>query len=240
VCEQPPRAGDELRYEIKLPLFNRSVGDVAWAIRRHPFGFREVYPPRLVNNLYFETPGLDCFYTSISGASDRYKVRLRWYEDAQDPILQWKWRRAAVGFKWTVPVELHQFDDAPTAALATSRHRRELRRLLASQVSPLQRRYLRELPLMAVLNRYRRRYFESAIGSCRLTVDDGIVFAALPSGASAAGRGLVRCPRLMVVELKARASQRATLQQVLQGISYRPARYSKYAAALRYFLGSVD
>jgi hypothetical protein len=55
--------------------------EVLAMVRRHPVGFIEAYLPRMVNNIYLDSPGLNSFFDHINGVSNRAKTRVRWYGD---------------------------------------------------------------------------------------------------------------------------------------------------------------
>ena len=61
ICEE--RARDALIAELNL----------------HPFGFRPLYPSRVVQSVYFDTHGGRAVAENIAGISDRHKLRFRWY-----------------------------------------------------------------------------------------------------------------------------------------------------------------
>ena len=71
----------EWRYEIKLAC-PESQGQVAlvraW-VRTHRAAFMVAYPPRRVNNIYFDSHTLSNLDDNLAGISERCKLRLRWY-----------------------------------------------------------------------------------------------------------------------------------------------------------------
>ena len=68
-----------MRYERKYKIENISYSLVEQSIRLHPAGFQKLFPDRQVNNIYFDTMGLEFFKQSHEGSSPRVKIRLRWY-----------------------------------------------------------------------------------------------------------------------------------------------------------------
>lgn len=215
----------EQRYEVKLPLRAASPSAVLAAVRSHCMGFTEAFPPRIVSSLYFDTPDLRCYHESHAGLGRRLKLRLRWYGD--DPTLaafEWKWREGQLGSKRTLPVDVH----VPLAELDV----RALRSDVRGRLSDVDRVAFDALRQPTVLTRYRRRYYESRDGQCRLTIDDELAFAADPGGMHPRRRPSTPALRLQVLELKLPSAERETLVRALQSFRYRPARYSKYCAAL--------
>lgn len=58
--------------------------DLAYAVLRQVCRNDPDYPEGRVTSLYFDTPDLDSYSDSASGEWERHKVRLRWYDDADD------------------------------------------------------------------------------------------------------------------------------------------------------------
>ena len=140
--------------------FNRRLELKSLASRRdvlnllNSLGAVEVYPPRLVRSLYFDTADLRCFWESDEGITDRFKLRLRNYGVESHPaqslwqlevkISKARWREKFVSSAFQV--------DGNCGAL-----RAEVDSLRLS-------------PKVLVL--YSRRYFEG--GGIRFTVDENI------------------------------------------------------------------
>jgi hypothetical protein len=218
---------DEPRLELKLPLANRTPAAVWASIRRHPAGFERLHPPRWIGNVYFDTPSLACLRTSLEGVSRRVKLRLRWYDDGDIQgrgQLEWKWRAGRSGWKWTLPV-------AWEGALAKQRWS-ELRARLREELDGRRRASFDALCRPTLVNRYRRSYFVSRDGLCRLTLDEELAFLPQPGGLYPRLLGAVACPRLRVLELKLPVSRPEAARAALQGFPYRPARFSKYTFGL--------
>jgi len=215
------------RMEIKFPLVNRTPAGVDAAIRLHPMGFERLFPPRWIHNIYFDTPDLGCFYTSVSGATQRLKLRLRWYGDpagADGGALEWKWRQNALGRKWVVPVAW----DGNLEKQHWSRLRAGFREGLGAR----QRTSFDALALPTLLNRYRRDYWISRDGSIRLTVDDQLSFVPQRGSLRPQVRGSIPWGRIRVLELKAPAASTDAVHEAARGFPYRPARFSKYTAGM--------
>ncbi|HWH71058.1 MAG TPA: VTC domain-containing protein, partial [Candidatus Sulfotelmatobacter sp.] len=92
-----------LRYERKFVAEGFTPAEVLARVRRHPGAFREVYPPRVVNNVYLDSPSRRDYYDHINGAANRTKTRVRWYgpqfESAERPTLERKLKRGLVSGK---------------------------------------------------------------------------------------------------------------------------------------------
>jgi hypothetical protein len=226
--------GDELvgaagapRLELKLPLANRTPAAVWASIRRHPAGFERLHPPRRIGNVYFDTPSFACLRTSIEGISRRLKLRLRWYGDGDVQgrgQLEWKWRAGRAGWKWTLPVAW----EGPLAKQRWS----ELRERLREELDGRRRASFDALSRPTLVNRYRRSYFVSRDGLCRLTLDEDLAFLPQPGGLYPQLLGAITCPRVHILELKLPLDRPDAARAALQAFPYRPARFSKYTFPL--------
>jgi len=63
-----------MRYERKIPIICPDVKIIRHQVRLHPAGFREIYHSREINNIYFETPSLDCGLANVEGERNRWKI----------------------------------------------------------------------------------------------------------------------------------------------------------------------
>ncbi|MBW2577561.1 MAG: polyphosphate polymerase domain-containing protein [Deltaproteobacteria bacterium] len=217
----------DARLEIKFPLANRTSAGVDAAIRSHAMGFERLFPTRWIHNIYFDTPALSCFYTSMSGATQRLKLRLRWYGDPAGPdsgALEWKWRRSALGRKWVAPVDWEgNLEKQCWSALRTG---------FREDLGARQRASFDALALPTLLNRYRREYWISRDESIRLTVDDQLSFVPQRSSLAPQMRGSIPWGRMRVLEIKAPATSMKSVREAARGFPYRPARFSKYTAGM--------
>ena len=66
------------RLEKKFVYFN---GDQSFKLFLSLGMFKEPYPARIVNSIYFDTPNLRDVWDNINGYGDRKKIRIRWYDD---------------------------------------------------------------------------------------------------------------------------------------------------------------
>ncbi|MGI9590134.1 MAG: VTC domain-containing protein [Myxococcota bacterium] len=223
--EPPPAA--QPRVELKLPLANRTPAAVLGAIRRHPLGFERLHATRWIHNVYFDTPSLCCFQTSVAGASQRLKLRLRWYGAAAGEgvgALEWKWRRGGAGAKWVVPVRWEgELAKQPWSVL---------RRGFRCELDGRQRATFDALAIPTLLNRYRREYWISRDGRVRLTLDDSLVFVPQSGGLALQTRGALPWHRVQVLEVKLPTGEAGTAREALRGFPYRPARFSKYTTGI--------
>lgn len=214
---------------------------VAYDIHRHRLlqwmtlnaaAFRVSYPERWVNNVYFDTHGYTAFKDNLMGASSRRKVRYRWYGDSLTPVagnLEIKCKRNTFGWKMRYNVDRVPVDpDAKWTAI---------RLALREQLAPEVRSAFDANPFPVLINRYCRRYFVSADGKIRATIDTQ---QTVLDQRRQARPNLVRkanLPRTFVVEFKCDRGDRKLVSRVLRGIPLRVGRHSKYINGVQAILG---
>jgi len=120
---------DDARHEVKYVAHASETHRVACWILDNAAGFRETYPERQINNVYFDTFDYAAYRDNLSGVSRRTKVRFRWYGRSDTPesgVLEIKCRRNRIGWKGSHPV----------GALPLANHRWiDIRRQLRNQLS---------------------------------------------------------------------------------------------------------
>jgi hypothetical protein len=98
ISEVPEKA----RYEIKFVAYEHEFHRLLQWVRMHPAGFISPYPDRRINNVYFDTQDCMAYAENLSGASDRRKVRYRWYGhnmQIDEGVLEVKCKRNYFGWK---------------------------------------------------------------------------------------------------------------------------------------------
>ena len=216
------------RYEVKIPLPLHRLDEVQAWIRLHPAHWRVAYPPRQVNNIYFDTHTLAAFNANLSGIGERTKVRLRWYgEDivhVANAHLELKRKSGMAGWK-------HSADMAVALDLSTQPWRVGLA-LLRAALPASARMWLAQYPVPVLINSYQRVYYVTPDGDVRLTVDAHL--RAYPQRATLSPN-LTRRARLaaqFIVELKAPVADTQRISTVLDGFPVRVDRFSKYVQGM--------
>lgn len=217
----------ELRYEIKFTCPDPLLPQARSWLRLHPAGFRIAYPPRWVNSLYFDTPGLLSFQDNLLGSSHRQKLRLRWYGDlspcVERPVLELKRKDNLLGDKERQPLPGAICFDQPFAGLTAQ---------LGAALPPRWQVRLQSARQPALITRYRRDYYESAEGDLRATLDYEM---------GAYDQRLALRPNLtrplpplglLIVELKAGPDRFEALQEAANALPLRRSRSSKYTSGL--------
>jgi hypothetical protein len=214
---------EDSRYEIKFVGRPSEHHRLRGWLHNSDVGFRSPYPDRVVNNIYFDGHDYRSYGENLSGASERVKLRYRWYGESETPErgqLELKCKRNFYGWKMRFPVA-----GAPYASGDTWRR---LRGRMMEQLTPEGRFWLTAHPFAVLLNRYRRQYYVSADGRVRATIDTGLRvcdqrFKPVPNFARRAN-----IAPSIVVEFKFARVDRLFASDILQGIPLRVSRHSKY------------
>lgn len=221
-AKSPPRDFD-VRHEIKFVSDPWRVPLVEiWAMCSKA-AFRETYPPRRVNNVYFDTIDLDAFSENLSGISSRTKVRFRWYGKTVSPeggVIEIKQRRNDVGTKAQIRTSgVLELDGRSWRSVAED---------LRGRISEKDELWLKNFDRPSIINRYDRKYYESLNGNLRLTIDTNqVVFdqtkAAIPNFDRKSN-----LPDCAVVEVKFRPEESDYASTILKDLPIRRSRNSKY------------
>jgi hypothetical protein len=219
------------RYERKFFLEGIEAAQARSLILCHPAMFYEPYPPRYINNIYFDTPWMEHYDDNLSGSASRGKVRVRWYHkligDINEPILEFKIKRGWVGWKESYPF--------PAFCFNTSLSVHKLQCILdRSQLPPRIIERLRGYQV-SLVNRYLREYYATRDGRFRVTLDRELTYYRVgrlsnPLFAQTVDHGVV------VLELKYDAEHEPQAQWVASRFPYRMTRSSKYVRGVEYFL----
>jgi hypothetical protein len=220
--------GQDERHEIKFATYAANLPAVRGWLRLHGAGFVAPYPPRHVNNVYFDTWDYRAYADNLAGVSQRAKLRLRWYGDSPLPgtgALEVKLKRNHFGWKLRYPISAA--DWSPDFGWA------ELRSRIRAQLPADGRLWFDQNPQPVLLNRYWREYFVTADGRIRATIDTGQQafdqrYARLPN---------VRSPAIMqdtlVLELKFARADRHRAVALLAAAPLRVGRHSKFMNGMR-------
>lgn len=161
-----------LRCERKFLISELSAHEIEEVILLHPALFSPIHHERFINNIYFDNLEFLSFYETQNGITPRKKIRIRWYGDLRgqinEPVLEIKRKSGIVGKKYFHALPGFSFEkffsDPKTleqimSAISIEGFKKEL-----------------TLSAPALINRYHRKYFLSADGHYRLTIDSNISF----------------------------------------------------------------
>ncbi len=223
---------ESARYEVKFIASPDEYHRMEHWIAMHPAGFRSPFPPRQVNNVYFDDHNLYAYAENLSGASARSKVRLRWYGDtfqAEKCVLEVKQKRNMLGWKYNFRVGPIDFENQSWVSI---------RRSLRSQLEPEGRPWFDENPQPVLINRYRRNYYLSHDGKVRVTLDSHQEVLDQRVAPRPNLRRATNLPQTIVVEFKFGRGDFPTGSRAIQGVPIRVSRNSKYVIGVQSLLAS--
>ncbi len=225
----------DFRYERKFVMTGISREQIEGHLRFHPSVFREIYQPRYVNNIYFDSLALENYRDSIDGTARRMKVRIRWYGDlfgrVDEPKLELKEKQGLVNRKHTAPVNGFTLD-------AKINQAEILRLLRTSELPPSMSVFVR--PMRAfLLNRYLRRYWISRDGHFRVTLDSNMTYYRMIQVSPRFSRAR-RDARKLILELKYQKGIDADVTEVSRHFGCRLGKSSKYVTGMNLVYGFLN
>jgi SPX domain protein involved in polyphosphate accumulation len=207
-----------MRYERKYklhPIHTRAVEEV---LRQHPASFRELFPPRWVNNLYFDTPDFTAFTENTAGVGQRLKHRIRWYgrpfQQMLHPTLEIKVKDNELGSKKSRTLEQdYQLSDIRELLRTARQHWNK-----SAAFRPV------------LFNSYYRSYWGSSNQHFRITLDTELQYGPVLAGQTPALRYQEEG---VVLEVK----YPATLDDgrsdfIFQHLPFRQTKNSKYVSGI--------
>lgn len=156
---------EKLRYEIKMIFDALRLDEVRSWVYSHSDAFQIPFPPRQVNNIYFDTIERDLMTEHLDGVANRAKVRFRWYEESwltKGGQIEIKVKNSQLGYK-----NIHKLSEVMDISQYTwveiveflQKDMPEDLKLLFNNLSPV------------IINQYQREYYVSMDGLIRVTLD---------------------------------------------------------------------
>jgi SPX domain protein involved in polyphosphate accumulation len=217
----------EFRYERKFFIDQLTQQEALALTKRHPAMFSEIYPPRYINNIYFDYPLLENYTDNIDGASQRKKARVRWYHDlfgvAEEPTLEFKIKEGMMGTKISYPFPDFSFQNGFSESA--------LRDTIRGSTLPLEVRQYLETVEPVLANRYRRWYLATPDQAFRITVDAELTYYHLNKFNNQFLFHQVD-RRSIIVELKYTEENDPRADQISAGFPFRMTRSSKYVQGI--------
>ena len=218
---------DNHRYERKFAITGASLAEVEHRVRLHPALFFPEYAPRIVNNIYLDSPDLRNYQQNVDGHSHRAKLRARWYGPlfgtVPKAVLEQKCKRGHLGTKQSARLAPFEFGSQTSAD--------SVRRWLATSSLPANLHHEIQQTEPTLVNQYRRQYFRSADHLVRLTIDSALAFLRFQRSANSF-LGRIEIPALVVVELKYSDAASEEAAAVANQLPFRMTRMSKYVFGL--------
>lgn len=166
------RAVNNYRFERKFSIPELTIHEVNDFVMKHPSMFYEIFHKRFVNNIYFDSVELKNYYDSVHGSSYRMKIRIRWYGELFgeiiNPVLELKIKDGIAGRKLSFPIKQFVLDKNFSTE--------KIRNILFESGIPADVEYRFNYLFPVLLNRYRRKYFQSSDRQFRITIDDDLSF----------------------------------------------------------------
>lgn len=195
-----------MRYEIKYAISTVDYYMIEQSILNHPESFRTAFPDRIVNNIYFDSPDLQCYYQNINGDPIRSKVRYRWYGDKNNITqghIEIKRKVHQLGYKEYVEVPLNK--DALT------------------HMTDIKDGGLPHSLQATLWNSYKRAYYVSMDGLFRITIDKALSFGNYMNNSSEATESQI------ILEIKFDKEAYGRFDEINKYLPFRQTKYSKYA-----------
>lgn len=218
----------EYRHELKFILDPLKLDWLRQQIKLHPAAFETAYPPRWVNNVYFDTYDLKAYQENLSGASSRLKVRYRWYGQEALPqpgTLEVKCKRNQFGWK-----ENYKVHDS---VLNYGNNWHGVKRSIKEQLPGKAAVIFDRFPQAVLINRYYREYYLSKDGKVRITVDQKQQVYDQRLTGRVNDRHKINLPETIILEVKFDTASRDLGSDVLKGFPVRVSRHSKYAVGVQ-------
>jgi hypothetical protein len=213
----------ELRHELKIVVDSYRLAQARSWIRLHPAGFRTTFPPRLVNNLYLDTPHLNSFSANQAGVSTRQKLRLRWYGPitllTSQPVLELKCKSDLLGNKKLQPLD---------CVIDWQRPYRHILQTIRNSAGEKWIAWLNAASQPVLINHYYREYYANADGSLRATLDSTHVVYDQRLAARPNLQRRLPLTDIAVIELKAAPEYSPALQAAMAYFPLPRSRNSKY------------
>lgn len=213
----------DTRYEIKFVAPELEYNRLLLWVHQHQSCFYKEYPDRKVNNIYFDSHNFSCYEDNLSGASDRVKVRYRWYGSSLAPtkgVLEIKCKRNQ--YSWKKNFRINDLNVTPEM------NWRDILGHLSEGLPQEAWKWMESHPLPILINRYVRNYYISRNDRIRVTLDTGLRIYDQTRNAYPNYYSTQNLPRFFVLEVKFPRELREKASQIVKDIPIRVSRCSKY------------
>ena len=219
------------RYEIKIQYDGLHLQEVRQWIRLHSLAFIPAYPSRQVNNIYFDTWGLDSLNDHLSGVGNRRKLRYRWYGEninCAQGQLEIKQKNNRIGWKYTYPV--------PATINLTHQNWAQIHEIIQQNTDGIFYELV-SVSWPVIINTYQRDYYVASDGQTRLTLDYEIAVY---------DQQLVQAPNIkfrgpllnsVILEIKCETEYDVDLPSTVAEFPLRTDKHSKYIIGMNALSG---
>jgi len=185
-----------------------------------------------VNNIYFDTQGIHCYFDSVDGDSHRLKIRIRWYGELfgkiERPILELKIKNGVVGRKESYALNPLTLDSHFTIEVLQNT-------LEQSAIPPLVKENMKKLS-PSLVNQYSRKYFQSACSKYRITLDVDQSFYHITRYMNLFSTKTMDTTNV-ILELKYNKEFDTEASYITNYFPFRLTKSSKYINGMNYLLG---
>ncbi len=223
------------RYERKFVTEHFSEVETEAVVKQNNAFFTSLYQPRRVNNIYFDTPGLDCYFDNLFGNAKRWKVRIRWYNsvfgEVNSPILEFKIKKGLVGTKKSFRLPGFQIDKNGFDS-------KQLVQLFEKAELPLDVKERLAIMQPVLLNSYQRSYYSTFNKKFRVTIDSNLEYYNLrPTWNSFQFKFTEQ--KKTVVELKYDEQYNNEADTITNQFPFRLNKNSKFVAGISHFRNEI-
>lgn len=223
------------RYERKFVAHSLNRFATEAVIKQNSAFFVPAYAARYINNIYFDTPGLDCYFDNLFGNGERWKARLRWYGDKfgeiNSAVLEFKIKKGLVGTKKSYPMPSFVFTQS---VFNTS----ELSKLFDKAGLPdeIREKLVGLQPVL--LNRYLRSYYATLNKKFRITIDDQLEYFNMKPSWNHIQHSFKESNKV-VVELKYDMENDINASDISNQFPFRLDKNSKFVSGMSHFRNEI-
>ncbi len=204
-----------MRYERKYRIENNVYDQVYHELMSNSLGFKEAFPNRFVNSIYYDDVNFTSYNDNLLGIGDRTKYRVRWYgkslEQIKQPILEKKIKQSQLGRKVNTPLQNFNLScGAP-----------ELSHLVSNHLFPY------------IIVRYNRSYLVSSDELIRATIDQDLQYIHMMNGKVTS---VSNTDEAIILEIKYDQGNETLANECMQGLPYRMTKNSKYVSGMKFYL----
>ena len=220
---------DNYRYERKFAVSNLSFQGIDTVIKNHSAYFKDLFFPRYINNIYFDTQNLTCYSDNAVGKAHRRKYRIRWYNElfgeVKTPVLEIKIKKALLGTKKSFPLIPFKIDKGFTAE--------DMKNVISN--SNLPGWVVEDMRALypTLLNRYKRKYYRDFSKNFRITVDTEIEYYRIANRNNSFFDN-IKDSKNIVVELKYDDNHNENASYISSKFPFRMTKNSKYVNGIDY------
>jgi SPX domain protein involved in polyphosphate accumulation len=218
------------RYERKFVNDYLGYHGTEQAIKMNSACFKEIFKPRVINNIYFDTSVFSFYYDNLLGKAERKKVRIRWYGEDEKyiefPILEIKIKSGLTGQKKSYPLKPFNLDYSLSSEILKEVFKK----------SELPDDVLNEVLSLGptLINRYKRKYFLDFSKQFRLTLDTDISYINI-NQRNNHYRNIKKDERHCIVELKYDVENEIKVSPITNSFPFRITKNSKYVNGIETF-----